>query len=73
MLGFDAGRLRLEVWVVDKSGWSKFHVLHRKSFTTFSGTLSAKNLYKIPKVWRLGRRNFNIVGYIGFLSTIPWN
>ena len=56
----------------DKSGWSKFHVLHRKSLTTFFETLSAKNLY-IPKVWRLGRRNFNILGYIGFLSTIPGN
>ena len=31
------------------------------------------SLYKIPKVWRLGRRDFNIVGYIGFLLTIPWN
>ena len=57
----------------DKSGWSKFHVLDRKSLTTFSATFSAESLDKIPKVWRLGRRNFNIVDRVGFLSTIPWN
>ena len=54
----------------DKSGCSKFHVLHRKYFTTFYATLSPKNFYKIPKVWKLGRRNFNILSFIGFLWTI---